>query len=365
MNKHNRNIAFVIHNITAKGGEERMCSMIANYLQAQGYNISIFSLFSHKGTAPFFNIIEGVNIYHLLGYFIERRIQQYAPWLNYLLRKLRKHLIKCKPDVVIDVDITVTPLTTKVVLGQKIKHIAWDHFPYGYYTESRPELLKSLFTVDKIVVLTKGSKNNYIYKEHLAPERIVQIYNPSPIECETYIQHKNHVILAMGRLEVEKGFDRLLNIWAKIESQVPDWVLKIVGSGGYLDALKAQADDLNLHRVFFYPHTASPIEYYKDASIFVLTSRCEGLGLVLIEALNVSLPIVSYDCENGPREIIEDGINGYLIPDGDEKLFVDKLLLLINNESMRNRFGQNAMLSTSRFSLKSVGQRWIELLDSI
>ena len=96
-----------------------------------------------------------------------------------------------------------------------------------------------------------------------------------------------------------------------------------------------------------------------------MTSRREGLGLVLIEALNVSLPIVSYDCENGPREIIEDGINGYLIPDGDEKLFVDKLLLLINNESMRNRFGQNAMLSTSRFSLKSVGQRWVELLDNL
>ena len=365
MTKHNRNIAFVIHNITAKGGEERMCSMIANYLQAQGYNISIFSLFSHKGTAPFFNIIEGVNIYHLLGYFIERRIQQYAPWLNYLLRKLRKHLIKCKPDVVIDVDITVTPLTTKVVLGQKIKHIAWDHFPYGYYTDSRPELLKSLFTVDKIVVLTKGSERSYVYKAHLEPQKIVQIYNPSPIECDTYVPHKNHVILAMGRLEVEKGFDRLLNIWAQIEPKVPDWILKIVGSGGYYDALKSQAEDLNLNRVFFYPHTSSPIEYYKDASIFVLTSRYEGLGLVLIEALNYSLPIVSYDCENGPREVIEDGLNGYLIPDGDETLFVDKLLLLIQDESLRNRIGHNAMVSTSNFSLKVVGQRWIELLDSI
>lgn len=365
MIKHNSNIAFVIHNITAKGGEERMCSMIANYLQAQGYNISIFSLFSHRGTPSFFNIIEGVKIYHLLGHFIERRIQQYAPWLNYLSRKFRRYIIKYKPDVVIDVDITITPLTTKVILGQKIKHVAWDHFPYGHYNESIPGLLKSLFAVDKIVVLTKGSKRSYVNKAHFASEKIIQIYNPSPIECDTYIPHNNHVVLAMGRLEVEKGFDRLLNIWAKVEPQVPDWVLKIVGSGGYLDALKAQADDLNLHRVFFYPHTASPIEYYKDASIFVLTSRCEGLGLVLIEALNVSLPIVSYDCENGPREIIEDGINGYLIPDGDEKLFVDKLLLLINNESMRNRLSQNAMISTAKFSLKSIGQRWVELLDSI
>lgn len=365
MIKSRKKVVFVINDITAKGGEERMCSIIANYLNEHGYDVSIFSLVSHNGRNPFFKISDDIQIIHLLGLFIERRVRQYLPWLNYLRKKLRWFLTKLNPDIIIDVEVAVTPLTCKASEGLGIKHISWDHFPYINHVEIMPRLIPYLRTVDKIVVLTNGNKKSYIEDSQISPLNVVQISNPSPIELCTYTSHSDNVVLAMGRLEYLKGFDRLLNIWARIEPQMPDWKLKIVGSGGYERALKEQANLLGLCRVNFYPHTSSPIEQYKGASIFVLTSRLEGYGLVLLEALNMSLPIVSYDCENGPREILVDGYNGYLVPDGDAEMFVDKLLQLMQDGQLRNKFGNNAIISASKFSLENIGQQWLELLESI
>ena len=342
-----------------------MCSIVANYLNEHGYDVSIFSLVSHNGKKPFFKISDDIQIIHLLGLFIERRVRQYLPWLNYLRNKLRWFLTKLNPDIIVDVEIAITPLTCKASDGLEVKHVSWDHFPYINHVEVMPQLIPYLRMVDKIVVLTNGNKKSYIEDSQISPLNVVQISNPSPIEQSTYTSHSGNVVLAMGRLEFIKGFDRLLNIWAKIEPKMLDWELNIVGSGGYESSLKEQANLLGLSRVNFYPHTSSPVEQYRGASIFVLTSRLEGFGLVLLEALNMSLPIVSYDCENGPREILEDGFNGYLVPDGDEEMFVDKLLHLMQDEQLRNEMGNNAILSASKFSLENIGRQWLELLESI
>lgn len=360
-----KSVVFVIYNITAKGGEERMCSIIANYLQEHGHRVSIISLVSHKGKESFFKINDDIRIVHILGLFIERRIRQYLPWLNYLTYKLRRCLKRVNPDIVIDVDVTLSPITSEVVAGLGIKHISWDHFPYGYYVDAMPKILSSLRTVDRVIVLTEGNKKCYTERSQIEPSKVIQIYNPSPIEIDSYTPHENKVVLAMGRLEFEKGFDRLLNIWVNVEPKMPDWTLKIIGSGGLEGNLKEQAIRLGLRHVIFQPHSSSPVEQYKEASIFVLPSRFEGFGLVLLEALNMSLPIVAFDCENGPREIIKDGVNGYLVSNGDELCFAEKLLQLMQNGQLRNKLGNNALLSASRFTLERVGQRWLDLVENL
>ena len=168
--------------------------------------------------------------------------------------------------------------------------------------------------------------------------------------------------MAIGRLTAQKGFDKLLDIWKKIEEKDSEWELYIIGSGEDREKLLSQKESLNLKRVIFIENTKNIKEYYKKASIYLMTSRFEGLPMTLIEAQSFGLPIISYDIKTGPKDIVNDSEDGYLIENDDKEKFADKFLELSQDREKIQKFSQKAYENSKRFKLDSIIEKWKEVL---
>lgn len=363
-----KRVCFNIYDVNAKGGEERMCTTLANVLAENGYSVYICSFFSHSNLLSFFPICAKVEVKHLLGSFMERRVHQFFPFLKYAEHKYKSYLKQNHIDVIIDVDTDRTPFTAPIAKKLGIKHIAWDHFYYGRFKKracSKIVYQHLLHDVDKLVVLTKDDE--YLYKNDakLPCEKVVQIYNSSPIQENEKYQHNSHVVLAMGRFTYQKGYDMLLEAWHLIAKDFPDWTLKIVGDGEDKQILQDNINAMGLKNVVLAPATKNPKEEYLNADFFVLSSRYEGLGLVLLEAANMSLPLVSFDCDNGPREIIQEGVNGFLVKANDTQQLAESIQRLIVDSDLRQRMSDNALETVSKFRTECIALQWMRMIDSL
>lgn len=363
-----KKICFNIADIHSKGGEERMCTTLANSLVRKGYTVCICSFFSHKDASLFYPVDAAVNICHLLGSFWERRVHQFFPGLKYAETKYKSYLKKKDIEVIIDVDTDRTPFSAPIAKELGIKHIAWDHFYYGRFRQracSARILPHLLHDVDKLVVLTKDDERLYKEDAKIPGEKIVQIYNASPIEEVERYQHDRPVVLAMGRLCYQKGFDMLIEAWHLIAERFPDWTLRIVGDGEDKQMLQDQLRHWKLTNVVLVPATKNPKEEYLNAGIFVLSSRYEGLGLVLLEAANMSLPLVSFDCDNGPREIIQEGVNGCLVPPNDVPQLAKILQRMMEDTELRQRMSAHALDTVSSFRTERILRQWMRVIDDL
>ncbi len=173
-------------------------------------------------------------------------------------------------------------------------------------------------------------------------------------------------VLAVGRLEWQKGFDRLLDIWSQVSARIKGWELIIVGNGSLHGTLQKQIDSLGIgDSVSLQGSVKDMHAYYLNASIMVMTSRYEGLGMVLVEAQAFGLPTVAFACQCGPRDIITDGRDGYLVEDRDEALFAQRLITLMNDEGLRRQMGAAAIEASKRFSEEHIMQQWDTLFRSL
>lgn len=179
------------------------------------------------------------------------------------------------------------------------------------------------------------------------------------VECKT--------VLAVGRLEEQKGFDYLLDIWKLIENDKDfnEWKLQVVGSGSLKQQLRDKENNLGLKRVKWLPFTEHIEECYKNASIYVMSSRFEGFALVLLEAKAFGLPIVSFDIKNGPNEIVQNGVNGYIVPPFDISMFAESLKVLMKDDKLRAHFTEDSQRSMYQFSKDKIVANWIQLLEEL
>ena len=168
-------------------------------------------------------------------------------------------------------------------------------------------------------------------------------------------------------MEDQKGFDFLLQIWRKIEEdqELNDWTLQIVGGGSKEVTLHKQAEELEIERVEWYPFTKKIDRFYKDSSIYVMTSRMEGFGLVLLEAQAYGLPIVSFNIKCGPSEIVEQDINGYLIEPFDIDDFAAKLSKLMKTPSLLEKFTNNSQNNMEKFDKKTIIDQWVDMFNDL
>lgn len=353
-------ICFVSGNISRSGGTERVSILVANELKKRGYEVSFLSIW--PGENAFFEMEKGIKIHVVMHGNLEKHFYRTK---IYPVKKIRWILKKEKYDVLICVDTLLTSLIYPSMKGLPIKLIAWEHFNYDH-TLTDPKRIKALNIAaqyaDRIVVLTKADLNMHVYKAKIASSKMEQIYNPISFTSDTKCDIGCKRVIAVGRLTNQKGFDRLLNIWSKIEEEVKDWKLEILGDGELEQQLKMQCDKLHLKQVVFEPKTADVVSHYKDASIYAMTSRYEGFPMVLLEAVTMGLPLISYDCHTGPSEIIKDGVNGFLIEDDNQNLYVEKLLELIKDEDLRQRMGKESSIMASSFNIKTIGDKWEKLL---
>ena len=173
-------------------------------------------------------------------------------------------------------------------------------------------------------------------------------------------------MVAAGRVGPQKGFDRLLPVWAKVVADHPDWELRIWGDGKDTRKLRRQADELGIaDSARLMGFTRKLHDEFADSSVYVMSSRKEGFPMVLLEAMGVGLPVVSFDCPTGPRDIIREGVDGHVVPDGDGDALAAALGHLMDDEAARKAYGAAAVEGAERYDIATIAGRWEALLAEL
>jgi glycosyltransferase involved in cell wall biosynthesis len=192
------------------------------------------------------------------------------------------------------------------------------------------------------------------------------ISNPISFSSNEFSNLSSKKAIAVARHSYEKGFDRMLKIWQKVIVKYPEWSLEIYGKSNKNQDLHKMANSLNIgNNVTFFEPVKNISEKYLDSSIYLMTSRSEGFPMVLLEAMTMGLPCVGYDCPCGPRAIIRNNENGFLVENGNIDSFVQKIESLIENEDLRIEMGKNAQESTKKYNIDSIMQQWKSLFEEI
>lgn len=214
--------------------------------------------------------------------------------------------------------------------------------------------------MDRIVLLTDEERPLW---EHLGVPLEV-IPNPCPWKPMEISPLSVPIVLAIGRLSVEKNMGEMVEIWRDVIPHAPEWRLRLVGSGYQQASIQARIRELGLEdSVELLPPTTDVKRIYREASMLILTSKTEGLPMVLIEGQTMGLPIISYACKTGPSSIVLDGHDGYLVPVGDRATFVDRLLRLIRDNELRRQMSAQAVVRAERYQVGEVIHQWTRLFQ--
>lgn len=350
-----KSVAILIGNITLGNGTERAVSNLANSLSLYGdYFVHIISCCSEQGSSPYFILNDKIIVHHI-GITLSNKF-------NYF--QLRRKVINICKNNKIDFLLGTTHSLNSILVGINIlglKTIACEHMNY-FATPWYSRLIRRFAykKLDAVVLLTEKDRKHYSFCDHtfVIPNCVPQQVNSST--CD------NKVILAVGRYTKQKGFDMLIQAFSLIHERIPDWKLRIVGQGEDEYLLKKLIVNYNLSdSIDLIPPTKAISKEYINAGIFALSSRWEGFVLVLTEAKSFGLPSVSFDCPEGPSDIIIDKVDGFLVPPNDIKEFSQKLLKLAVDADLRKKFGIAAKEDIKRLSPIGVFEKWNSLFCNL
>lgn len=360
-----KKIAIVRYNLSKIGGAEKVAINMANEL-SQNYKTYLISILLDEDKSINYDISFDVEVKSFFyGDLRVRRVIIPA------MLKLRKYLINNEIDIVFSIAPSTNIIIFLATLGLNIKTVFCDHHSLEFQDTFSRKIQRYIGAkfFDKIVTLTEEDKNRYRKEFSLRNEKVTSIYNwIEDIDNVFTYSEKCKSIITVGRMEYQKGYDYLAQIAVKVLSKFTDWEWDIYGSGNEQikqDLITELDKGGVLSRVHFKGNVKGIENIYPNHAIYIMTSRYEGLPLVLLEAKQYGLPIVSFDCPTGPSEIILDGENGYLIENFDVKQMSQKIIELIRNDELRLRFSRNAMLDTDKFNKKRIIEQWIELIEEM
>lgn len=365
------------------GGVERVVSVKANYFaDILKYDVTII-VTEGKGCDSFFCLSNKVNIINFEINFEELWHMSFLKKLFLYLRKqtiykklLNKELNRINPNFTISTlrrEINFLPYIQDGSV--KIGELHVNRANYRNLNNKNYDFIRSVFSnywmsrfvrhlkrLDKLVVLTDCSLNDW-------PElnNVVKIPDPLPFKINDIKNNNfNKRVISIGRYSYEKGNDLLLQVWKIVEGKIPGWYLDIFGNGTReLYYSQMQQLGIDSSRCRLYGPTIDVKNEYLNSSVFVLPSRFEGFGLVLIEAMACGVPVIAFDCENGPRSIITDGVDGFLIPPFDIDAYAEKIMLLTQNEALRKLMGENARRKAAIYDIEIIGRQWEKLFDEL
>ena len=364
------------------GGVERVLTLKANYFAEQlGYDITII-LTEGKGCPLFYPLSDKVKVINLnIGFeelwncFFIKKVILYLRKQQLFRKKLKAALMRIHPDFTVSLLRREINFITDINDGsKKIGELHVNRANYRNFEASDSNLLKSIFAkfwmhnlvghlskLDKFVVLTEEDKRQW-----LELNNIISIPDPLTFYPEQVSSLKNKRVIAVGRYVYQKGFDLLLKVWSIIEKRYPDWELVIFGSGNR-EPYECLMNELNIDgsRCHLNGPSSNIQQEYMNSSIFAFTSRFEGFGMVLVEAMSCGLPVISFDCPCGPHDIITDDEDGLLVQNGNVSAYVHKLSLLMDDASLRQRMSTAGRKNVERFKMEHIGDSWKKLFEGL
>lgn len=350
-------IAILISDITQSAGTERAVTNLCNSLaEINNDQVYIISVYSKPGDTPFYNINSKVKVLHLNHSYGENRFKRLMVYL-----KLRSQIKKIINEENIEVILgTIHAYNILLSTLKRVIRIGCEHLNYNSCPSViRPIRKKAYKKLDYVVLLTKQDAEHYKF---LDANKVRVIPNITSFERDKQAELTYHRIIMVGRLAPQKGYDILVDIISNIKNKMNDWIIDIYGKGEDKELIVKQIEERGLQNII---KVHSPVSNVRDkmmeSSIYLMTSRNEGLPMVLIEAQSCGLPIVAFDCPEGPREIVTDNEDGFLIKNFDKDLLGDRLVELIVNIDKRKEFGNKAFDSSKRFSPDEIVAKWSDL----
>ena len=376
-------IVFVYATFAKTGGTERIMTEKINLIAEKlGYDVTCITCFQHSNEKNFFPMSEKVKQINLdIPYFSQYKYKYpQRLWVRWrLYRQLRKSITQTVRQI--NPDILIGASRSKANLMSTIKcrakkiiecHVVRDNtifntgeersFPARVYMAIYGFLYFKTIERNADVIVTLTEKDKRLWKRAKCVEVIP---NFSTMKVK---QHSNCTVkrvIAVGRLEWEKGFGRLLEIWKIISFRYPDWYLDLYGEGKMYDTLMNLIKVYRINRIAIHKFTSDISAEYATSSICVVTSYFEGFSLVLLEALKHGVPCVAFDCPFGPESIIEDARCGFLVHDGEKQLFAERVCRLIKDQELRNHFSAAAIERAKAFDANVVMNQWNDLFKSL
>ena len=291
-------------------------------------------------------------------------------------RKLQRLLNTISPDIVISTGTSEKNFIPRMKVASHPSFVREIHFTSNYRQLAANGWFEKLSAwagdiidyryhirkYDKIVVLTDEDKQRQ-WKNY---SKVEVIPNPLTIEHSKRSTLKSKTVVTAGRLTAQKNFASLISAWKIVNKSHPDWKLEIWGEGSLRNELQQQIENLPLKdSASLMGYTDDIISKFADASIFICTSIFEGLPLVFIEAMSCGLPVVSYSCPCGPKDIVTEGEDGFLVPVNDEQMMASRICYLIEHEDVRIQMGQASLDNSKAYSKDIIAAKWMAIFRNL
>ena len=372
-------IIYCTHSVCNPGGMERVLANKVTYLvEKLHWDVSIVTT-DQKNRPAFYPLPEGVrmtdlginysddNVKHpigkIFGYLLKRRTHR---------KRLTELLMREKADIVVSLYPSESSFIPKIKDGSKkvleLHYCKFFRLQYGRsgllgwidrWRTKQDKRIVSRF--DKFVVLTKEDQG---YWGNLP--NIEVIPNAAKFMGNEFSDVLKHRVIAVGRLDYQKGFDRLIRAWGIIQQheRFKEWQLDIFGQGEWHDMLQQMIVNLGLSDTLHINKPTNLIgKEYAQSSLIVMTSNYEGFGMVLVEAMACGVPAIAFDCKCGPKDIINNNENGILVHNGDIQGLADAMMRLMKDEGLRKRMSEEAKKVVDTYSEETVMKQWTRLFE--
>lgn len=359
------------------GGIERFITNLANSLSDE-YYVEIISTYKLLDE-PFFKLNNNVNVKYLITdlkpnkNLIKKYISKFnvvklfkeiitsVKILHYKKKRMINYIKNCNSDIIISTRDIHNKWLGKYGKNGIVK-IGSEHndINSSKYVNSVSNTAKNL---DYFVVVSKKMVNDY--EKHLS---IPVIYIPNSIETlpKNFSKLNTNNIISVGRLEGVKGFEDLIKVMKFVVLKNNSIILNIIGNGSQYDLLKKKIEDLGLDnniKLLGYKTSFELSNLYNESSIYVMTSFSESFGLVLLEAQSHKLPCIAFDSANGAKELIHDGVDGYLVKNRDIEKMAEIIIELINDKDKCKKIGENALINSKSYLSENIKQKWVDIFE--
>lgn len=357
-------ICFLCSDITNIGGIERWIALLSSSLcKNDNMEVDVVSQF-HTRERPNYDINEAVSVRYITDKVFYSKPHSPKRMIQHVFNV---HNIKLffKSNHYDRIIIASFPNVFLAYLAgiDRNKIIAVEQVYWGYYTSHLIKTLRKYVysKLNTLVVLTQNDKN---YFDSILPNtKVVVIPNPIDISQKYQSELGHKTIITVGRLEYQKGYDNLINIFNNVHKKHPDWQLLIYGKGTLRDKLEAQIKELHLLDTVLLKGTTDDVNSaYREADFFVMSSHFEGFGNVLVEAISQGLPCVSYRCPNGPSDIIRHNIDGLLVEDQNMLQMQNSINYMIEHPDRVKQMGKEALKRAEAYDVEKLKIKWLDIL---